>query len=69
MNPTPTPPCQVAMGFGHSLFLLKEGDPKAAAAPEWEAPCDKDNAAPAVGAGAKRKAAPSGGAKGKAKKK
>lgn len=60
---------QVAMGFGHSLFLLKEGDPKAAAAPEWEAPCDKDNAAPAVGAGAKRKAAPSGGAKGKAKKK
>lgn len=60
------------MGFGHSLFLVKDGDAKAAAAPVWEAPCDRDEAAPKPGApgGAKRKA-PSGGAasKGKGKKK
>ncbi|KAI7839928.1 hypothetical protein COHA_006322 [Chlorella ohadii] len=56
---------QVAMGFGHSLFLVKEGDAKAASAPVWEPPCDRDDAAPTVG-GTKRKA-PSGGAKGSGK--
>lgn len=64
---------QVAMGFGHTLFLVKAGDPKAELAPEWEAPCDKDETAPTAGGGAKRKApaggAKSGGAKSKAKKK
>lgn len=34
------------MGFGHSLFLVKEGDAKAASAPVWEPPCDRDEAAP-----------------------
>ena len=58
-------PLQVAMGFGHSLFLVKEGDAKAASAPVWEPPCDRDEAAPTVG-GTKRKA-PSGGAKGSGK--
>jgi len=62
------------MGFGHSLFLVKAGDAKAKSAPEWEAPCDRDESAPTVGGGTKRKApasgaAKSGGAKGKAKKK
>lgn len=56
---------QVAMGFGHSLFLVKEGDAKAASAPVWEPPCDRDEAAPTVG-GTKRKA-PAGGAKGSGK--
>ena len=61
------------MGFGHSLFLVKEGDAKAAAAPEWEAPSVKDESAPVSGAGQKRKApalaTKGGGAKSKAKKK
>lgn len=60
------------MGFGHSLFLVKDGDAKAAAAPVWEAPCDRDEAAP-KGAGAsggtKRKAPSGAAAKGKGKKK
>ncbi|KAI3430646.1 hypothetical protein D9Q98_005239 [Chlorella vulgaris] len=56
---------QVAMGFGHTLFLVAEGDPKAEAAPVWEAPCDKDETAPNVGGASKRKApaAASGGKK------
>jgi hypothetical protein len=61
------PACQVAMGFGHSLFLVKEGDAKAAAAPVWEAPCDKDETAPNVGGGAKRKAPAASGGKKKKK--
>lgn len=50
------------MGFGHTLFLVAEGDERAAKAPVWEAPCDRDEAAPNAGGGTKRKA-PSGGAK------
>ena len=58
------------MGFGHSLFLVKEGDAKAAAAPVWEAPCERDESAPTAGGGTKRKPpAASGGAKSGAKAK
>ena len=58
---------QVAMGFGHSLFLVKAGDPKAEKAPVWEPPCVKDESAPNAGAGSKRKAPASGAASGKGK--
>lgn len=65
--PHPNPPhlnptLQVAMGFGHSLFLVKDGDAVAAKAPVWEAPCERDEAAPTAAGGTKRKA-PAGGAK------
>ena len=61
------------MGFGHTLFLVKDGDAKAAAAPVWEPPSDRDDSAPTSGGAAqKRKAPPAAAAakgKGKAAKK
>lgn len=59
---------QVAMGVGHSLFLVDPEDVKVKDAPVWEPPSEKDEDVPVSGAGSKRKAPPAAkGGKGKKK--
>eukprot|EP00887_Chlorella_sp_A99_P000240 scaffold13.g240.t1 len=57
---------QVAMGFGHSLFLVNPDHELVKSAPWWDPATEKDETAPVPGAGGKRKAPAA--ASGKAKK-
>ena len=58
---------QVAMGLGHSLFLVKADDPKLKTLPVWDPPAE-DDTAPAPANGAAAPAAKGGAAKGGAAK-